>query len=221
VLTYAAPEGARARAKNIMIKVSGAFDTEAQASEHAKKINAEDPQKRFDVFVCKMYTWGSVPIPEDYKVLMDKEYNDKQLNAIMKGQQESLRQSKKEMDERIARDRAKAEEEIRRKYGPNYVMAKKSDTVREYEKQSQEREAQSQDMNFSHRELMESVAHYIQSTNGRLDPEVAGDLMRFLETRKIVEAMSPEELAAAKAKLAASSSQDDPSSSSSSSSSSQ
>jgi hypothetical protein len=133
-----------------------------------------------------MYTWGTIPVPEDLKPFIEKEYTDKFLTRVMKGQQESLMQSKKEMEERMARDRAKAEEEVRKKYGPDYVMAKKSDVVKEYEKESLEREERAEKMKFTQRDLVDSFAKYIQ-TSGKIDPEVAGDFMRFIEAKKAVE----------------------------------
>ena len=185
VFSYAAPEGSRLRCNKVAVKFSGVFDTEEHAREHAKIINAEDT--RLDVHICRMYTWGTIPMPEDIKPFIEKEYTDKFLTRVMKGQQESLMQSKKEMEERMARDRAKAEEEVRKKYGPDYVMAKKSDTVREYEKESMEREERAEKMKFTQRDLMDSFAKYIQASGGKIDPEVAGDFMRFIEAKKAAE----------------------------------
>lgn len=74
VFAYAAPEGARVRCKNIAIKISGAFNTKAEADCHAQAIRDEDD--RFDVHVIEN-GWVVIPIPEDVKPLIHKEYTDK------------------------------------------------------------------------------------------------------------------------------------------------
>ena len=202
VFSYAAPENSRLRCNKVAVKFSGAFDTLENAQAHAKKINAEDT--RLDVHICKMYTWGTIPMPEDVKPFVEKEYTDKFLTRVMKGQQETLLQSKKEMEERMAKDRAKAEEEVRKKYGPDYVMAKKNDTVMEYERETMEREEKADKMKFTQRELVDSFSKYIQS-NGKIDPEIAGDFMRFLEAKKAAELGFKEQDAAAAASSSSSS----------------
>jgi hypothetical protein len=102
----------------------------------------------------------------------------------MKGQQQALMQSKKEMDDRVARDRAKAEAELRKKYGPDYVMPKKSEQVKEYEAKQEERAEQTEGMKFTQRELVENFAKFIVA-NKTIKPEAAGEFMRFIEAIKI------------------------------------
>jgi hypothetical protein len=74
VFSYAAPEGARVRCRNIAIKPSGMFNTLIEAQKHAQIIRDEDP--RFDVHVIEL-GWVVIPIPEDVKPLIHKEYTDK------------------------------------------------------------------------------------------------------------------------------------------------
>jgi hypothetical protein len=187
VFSYAAPEGARVRCKNIAIKPSGMFNTAEEANDHARIIRDEDP--RFDVHVIEP-GWVTIPIPEDVKPLIHKEYTDKFMTRVMKGQQQSLMQSKKEMDERVARDRAKAEAELRKKYGPDYVMPKKSEQVKKYEEEQETRTERTEGMKFTQRELVENFAKFIVA-NKTIKPEAAGEFMRFIEASKIA-ANAPE-----------------------------
>lgn len=182
VFSYAAPEGARVKCTKVAVKPSGAFNTEAEANKQAQIIRDEDP--RFDVEVLEMYNWVTVPIPQDVKPFLRKEYTNKQMTQVMAGLQQSLKQSKKEMDERMAQDRAKAEAELRKKYGPDYVMAKKSDQVKEYEKNKIEQENKSDGLKFSQRELVDSFAKFIISTK-KITPESAAEFLRFFEASQI------------------------------------
>jgi hypothetical protein len=187
VFSYAAPEGAKVRCKNIAMKPSGMFNTQEEAEEHARIIRDEDP--RFDVHVIEP-GWVVIPIPEDVKPLIRKEYTDKFMTRVMKGQQQALMQSKKEMDERVARDRAKAEAELRKKYGPDYVMPKKSEQVKKYEEEKEAHAEKTDGMKFSQRELVENFAKFIVA-NKTIKPEAAGEFMRFIEASKIA-ASAPE-----------------------------
>lgn len=181
VFSYAAPEGARVRCKNIAMKPSGMFNTLEEAQEHAQAIRDEDP--RFDVHVIEP-GWVVIPMPEDVKPLVHKEYTDKFMTRVMKGQQQALMQSKKEMDERVARDRAKAEAELRKKYGPDYVMPKKSEQVKKYEEEQAAQAEHTEGMKFSQKELVENFAKFIVA-NKTIKPEAAGEFMRFIEASKI------------------------------------
>jgi hypothetical protein len=181
VFSYAAPEGARVKCKTIAIKPSGMFNTLEEANRHAQIIRDEDP--RFDVHVIEP-GWVSIPIPADVAPLIHKEYTDKFMTRVMKGQQQALMQSKKEMDERVARDRAKAEAELRKKYGPDYVMPKKSEQVKEYEAKQEERTERTAGMKFSQQELVEGFAKFIVA-NKTIKPDAAGEFLRFIEASKI------------------------------------
>jgi hypothetical protein len=184
VISFVAPEGTRVRCKNFAMKPGPTFATEAEANRHAEIIRNEDT--RFEVDVIDLYNWMVVPKPEEAKPFTRKQYTDKYMTSVMKGQQQALMQSKKEMDDRVARDRAKAEEELRKKYGPDYVMKKKSDLVNEYENKREERNESVDGMSFTQRELVNTIAKFIVATKS-IKPEVAGELLRFMEAAKIAE----------------------------------
>jgi hypothetical protein len=175
------------RCKKIAIKVSGAFATEADADKAAEIIRNEDP--RFDVSTFLLYEWGTVPISEDVKPMIRKEYTNKYMTKVMSGLQASLMQSRKEMDDRIARDRAKSEMEMRKKLGPDYVAAaQKPEKVKEYEEETLKRDEQAKDMTFTQRDLIESFAKYMSggcSGGAKIEPNAAGNFIRFMEAQKI------------------------------------
>lgn len=190
VLSYCAPEGARVRCKKVAIKLSGTFASLEEAKKTAEIIRNEDP--RFDVHVIPLYEWGMIPISEDVKPMIQKEYTDKYMTKVMSGLQMSLMQSRKEMDERIARDRAKSEMEMRKKLGPDYVAPqKKPDMVKEYEEETMKREDRAKDMTFTQRELIESFAKYMSAGCGgsgaKLDPATVGNFLRYMEAQKAAE----------------------------------
>lgn len=188
VMTVVAPEGTRVKCGKTCVKNSGSFNTEVEANKRAEIIRNQDP--RFDVSVVNMYELGVVPMPEEFKPFVRKEYTNKQLTNVMMGLEESQKQSKKEMDERMAKDRAKAEAEMRKRYGPDYVMKPKPDTLKEYEKKEEERAEKTNGMSFSQRELVETFAKFIISEKS-IEAEAAGQFMRFLEARKMA-TMAPE-----------------------------
>lgn len=187
VISFVAPEGTRVRCKNFAMKPGPTFATEAEANRHAEIIRDEDP--RFDVEVIDLYNWMVVPKPEEAKPFTRKQYTDKYMTSVMKGQQQALMQSKKEMDDRVARDRAKAEEELRKKYGPDYVMKKKSDAVNEYENKREERNESVDGMTFTQRDLVNTIARFIVATKS-IKPEIAGELLRFMEADKATQAFA-------------------------------
>lgn len=196
VLTYCAPENARVRSRAVFVKCSGAFATEKEAEEQAIRIRAQDP--RFDVSVVNMYELGQVPPPRDMEPFIRKKYEESKLSRIMSGQQETLLQSKKELDDRIARDKAAALAEMRKKFGPDYEPVAKSDTVKQYEEMSAERAEKAADMKFTPREIAESFAKFIQGSAGTdkpgaIDPHAAGEFMRFLEQYKIAKSLAEAE----------------------------
>jgi hypothetical protein len=183
VLSYAAPENSRIKCRTVCVKNSGSFATEEQANRQAEIIRNEDP--RFDVHVVNMYEMGAVPMPEDIRPLVRKEYTDRFLTRIMGGLQESTKQARKELDERVERDKQKAEAELRKRYGPDYVPATANKTVKEYEKLNLERDDKADSMRFTQRELMEAFSSYMQSTPGKINPDAAGEFMRFIEAKKL------------------------------------
>lgn len=184
VISVCAPEGTRVKCRNVAVKFSPCFQTLEEAEKHAKIIRDEDP--RFDVDVIEMYNWISLPKSADVSAFVHKEYTSKFLTNVISGQQQAMAQSKKELDERVARDRAKAEAELRKKYGPDYVMKTKSDAVKQYEEEQTEREATAASMNFSQHDLMGGLAEFIVA-NKSIDPKIAGQFLQFMEAKKAVE----------------------------------
>jgi hypothetical protein len=152
VLSYACPDGVtRVRSpKGMVMKFSGTFPTLAAADEHANAIRNEDP--RFDVFVVDLYKWGQVPMPDEEKPFVTRRYTEEMLTRIVAGLQHSMVQGKKEMDERKARDRAKAEAAMRRAKGDSeYKMPEKSKLFMRYEadvrKEREDEEKKARDEN--------------------------------------------------------------------------
>jgi hypothetical protein len=185
VLTCCAPENTRVKCSTVAVKNSGSFNTEAEANKQAERIRDEDD--RFDVHVVDMNVFLTVPMPADIKPFVHKEYTDKYMTRIMYGLQESLRQSRKEMDERVAKDRAKAEAELRKKYGPDYVPVTKTETVKQYEQESLARDVATQDTTYSQRDVMESLASYMQNCPGSINPQAAGDFVRYMQAKQEAE----------------------------------
>lgn len=183
VLTYCAPEGSPVRCRDIAVKVSGCCNTPEEANKIAEIIRNEDD--RFDVWVVGMYNWIKVPIPDEVKSSMQVEYPDKMLTRIMRGQQKATTQQRKEMEERMARDRAKAEAAMRKKMGADYKMPEKAEVVKQYEHENLEREERAETMNFSQRDLIEGFAKFISSAPGAMDPRAAGEFLRFMEAKKM------------------------------------
>lgn len=186
VLSYAAPEGAKAGCKTIAIKCSGCFENEQDANKHAEKIRNAD--NRFDVHVVNMYEFGSVPIPADVAVHIRKQYTDKYLTKIMEGQQKSWAQSKKEIDERVARERKAAEDAMRKKYGPDYKLPEKSEDVKEYEKKV----AETSEYSYSQDDIVDSFAKFLTSNPNEINPDSAARFMQFLTAKKTCETSTEE-----------------------------
>lgn len=195
VIKFAGPVNARVRAKAVFLGVYGCFDTMEEADKQAALVRKEDD--RFDVSVVAMYILGQVPPSKDMEPLIRKKYEDKMFNRIMTGQQDSIQQSKREMDDRIAKDRAEAEAKMRKQYGADYVPITKPDSVKQYEAESVDRAERVEKMSFSQKDIIESFAKFIQGTKdqpGAIDPRAAGEFMRFLEARKGAEsAMAAED----------------------------
>ncbi len=80
------------------LKISGAFETYEQASEHALRLSKVDPT--FDVFVTDMYRWVSAP--PDANLINKKVYNDPTLNKLMESYEEEQQRAKEVFEERKA-----------------------------------------------------------------------------------------------------------------------
>ncbi|MDR3543376.1 MAG: hypothetical protein P4L69_20805 [Desulfosporosinus sp.] len=197
VLSYATPDGTtRVRSpRGMVLKFSGAFEDEDTAGGHAQDIRNEDP--RFDVFVVEMYKWGMVPLPEDEKPFVTRKYADEMLTRIVAGLQNSMEQGKKEMEERKERDRAKAEEAMRRAKGdPDYKMPEKSDLLIKYEDEvkaqraaaaAKEGQASSAKIMHSEEDVMNVLMQYcVENVGHVIDAGTGADLMKYFIEKSIL-----------------------------------
>jgi hypothetical protein len=143
VFSYVTPDGStRVRCPDgFMMKFSGAFHEEKEAWDHAEAIRNED--NRFDVNVADMYKWGRVPLPETQKPFVKRVYSDEIMTKLISGMQTTMVQGRKEVEERKAKARAKAEEAMKEKMGPDYKMPEKSKELLDFEEEvRRERDAQ-------------------------------------------------------------------------------
>ena len=78
------------------IKIRGAFATRDEASNHAKRLQKEDPT--FDIYVVDMYKW--LLIPPDPTKIEDVHYTNEKLEEIMVGYKENQAQATRMFNER-------------------------------------------------------------------------------------------------------------------------
>lgn len=143
VLSYVTPDGStRVRCpEGLMMKFSGAFQEEKDAWDHAEAIRNED--QRFDVDVVDLYRWGRIPLPESQKPFVKRIYPSEVMTKLVSGMQTTMVQGRKEVEERKAKARAKAEEAMKEKMGADYKMPEKSKELKDYEEEvRKERDAQ-------------------------------------------------------------------------------
>lgn len=193
VLSYATPDGAtKVRSpRGMVFKFSGAFPNMTAAEEHAAIIRNEDP--RFDVFIVDMYVWGMVPMPDDEKPFIPRHYADEMLSRIVGGLQTSMAQGKKEMDERKARDRAKAEMAMRKVKGKDFKMPEKSEQLVRYETdQRKEREREekaaheeSRNARITYTEDEITIALSSYCTERSITSVFASDFMKYLISKTV------------------------------------
>jgi hypothetical protein len=135
VLSYVTPDGTtRVRCpEGLMMKFSGTFQEEKDAWDHAEAIRNEDP--RFDVDVVDLYKWGRVPLPESQKPFVKRIYPNEIMTKLISGMQTTMVQGRKEVEERKAKARVKAEEAMKEKMGPDFKMPEKSKELADYEEE--------------------------------------------------------------------------------------
>ena len=78
------------------IKIRGAFGTRDEASNHAKRLQKEDPN--FDIYVVDMYKW--LLIPPDSTKIEDVHYSNDKLEEIMAGYKENQSQAARMFSDR-------------------------------------------------------------------------------------------------------------------------
>jgi len=78
------------------VKIRGGFATREEASNHAKRLQREDPT--FDIYVVDMYKW--LLIPPDRDAIEDVHYQNDKLEEIMQGYKENQIQAARMFEER-------------------------------------------------------------------------------------------------------------------------
>lgn len=196
VMSYACPDGiTRVRSpKGMVQKFSGTFATQTEANSHAEAIRNEDP--RFDVFVVDLYKWGQVPLPEEERPFISSQYTDDMLTRIVSGLQRSMAQGKREMEERKARDRSKAEAAMQKVKGKDYKMPEKSAVLERHEAQLRKEreeeikkakeESRASRLSYSEDVIMNAVMQFCIDRSGAvIEPSTGSDFMKYLVEKVI------------------------------------
>jgi len=84
------------KADKFGIKIRGAFPTRDEASNHAKRLQKEDPI--FDIYVVDMFKW--LLIPPDPAMIDDAHYTNEKLEEIMVKYRENQSQAARMFEER-------------------------------------------------------------------------------------------------------------------------
>lgn len=196
VLSYVTPDGStKVRSlKGICFKFSGTFRLLEDAKNYARIIRDENPL--FDVSVVDLYEWGIIPLPDEERPFVSKEYTDPLLSRAVAGLQRSMVQGKKELEERKARDRAKAEAQMQKVRGPDYKMPEKShDIVTLENKIRKERQIEEETAAAEHREsqvvfnisqISNIIMMYCTENMGRsIDMNSGSTIMKYFSEKSI------------------------------------
>lgn len=81
VLVSFVGEDSTQKTKELGMKVWGAFGTIEEAKEHADKINKDQDQRIFDVYILEMYCWAMIPPKQEY--IDDQVYHEDKLQEII------------------------------------------------------------------------------------------------------------------------------------------
>lgn len=97
-ISFLSPEGI----KNCSVrglKIRGVFSTKKEADDRATYLQSVDPD--FDVFVGEIGKWLPWdPDPNDEDKVKDQQYQEQQLNDLMKGYKDNLQKSKVHQEQR-------------------------------------------------------------------------------------------------------------------------
>lgn len=107
VFSFVSPIGSSQRAKNIFVKFRGAFATDVEADEHAKKVRVVDPD--VDIFIFKAGAWIQVPPPKEHYDAIPMKYMQEKIDKIMDGYYANARKGKIEVEARVKRAKAEAD----------------------------------------------------------------------------------------------------------------
>jgi hypothetical protein len=107
VLSYLVPKDH----KTPMVKVRGVYSTIDECKSRIKKLQQVD--KYFHMFICEVGKWGALMTQSELDNIesLDVEYQNSQLNEIMKKYKENKEQSNIHFEERKERMKQQAEEE--------------------------------------------------------------------------------------------------------------
>jgi hypothetical protein len=78
------------------VKIKGVFETVEEAKMHAKRVQENDPL--FDVYLVELYKW--LPVPPNNEMIENQEYQDEELNKIIKARAEDQRKAHHFFEER-------------------------------------------------------------------------------------------------------------------------
>lgn len=95
------------KCNKMAMKISGCFETEEQASEHAQRLMDKLPY--FDISVVSMYRWLAFPLEDDDKLKIPQKFKDNELQKIMDRFREDQIRIRADMKKRIAETKEKAE----------------------------------------------------------------------------------------------------------------
>jgi len=95
LLSFVSPTGNQKSDIN-GLKVRGSFDTLEEANKKANELRSIDPD--FDVYIASVGKW--LPWYPDPKTIPDIQYQEEQLNQIVKGHKENQIKSKQHFEER-------------------------------------------------------------------------------------------------------------------------
>lgn len=106
LISFVAPSGARQRSKFVQVKIRGVFDDDDEAQAHAKKLHEKDPD--FDIHVVRMYEWLRIPPPQEVYEAVPMEYDDPDLDKVMKNYYSQQEAQRKAHEKRVKEAKAKS-----------------------------------------------------------------------------------------------------------------
>lgn len=132
VLSYVAPAEDKSVCKvgaaNVMIKISGVFGSESEASNHAAKVHSQSHHRDLiSSYVVPLYVWLTIPMPKAAEMYSRKIYADQPiLNKLMTGNWQSLEKSRQEVAARVESAKARNMKRLRGIFGEDYVSPQRN-----------------------------------------------------------------------------------------------
>ena len=103
LISVVAPQSTQ-QANTCAVKIKGVFETKEDAQNYVKKLMQID--NSFDIFLVEMGKW--LAIPPNIKSIEDQEYQEKELNDIIKGHKEQQILAKSHFEQRKREEMDKA-----------------------------------------------------------------------------------------------------------------